>query len=416
VAHVQRKCASCRRSILAGARVCPSCGSREASWIARYRGPDHVERSRTFARKIDAERYLNSQENAMNTGEWTDPERANISLEAFWALQRTRPGKRGQPAASTLAKWDTIWDRYLREPLGAYPLSAITRQDVRDVVNGVESPWQGAETLKFLRMILYRAIDDNERIKSNPAARVEAPRTKRQKVRVLKPEEIAAVVGKLPEQWRAFVLLAAYGSLRWSELVAIKRDDLDLSWSPVPNTNPVEHTGRTVRIDEACIELNGHFEWGPTKTAGSDRTVALPGLVVSALAAHLLRFPPTDDGLVFYGETKGPIRRKTFRPIWIKALKDAEIAEHVRVGWLRHSGASLAYDATKDILATAQRLGHTSTRMVDSTYVEVYAEVSRQVADAIDERATRDEVVSAAGPARDQRGTKGSRKALRTAE
>ncbi len=43
--------------------------------------------------------------------------------------------------------------------------------------------------------------------------------------------------------------------------------------------------------------------------------------------------------------------------------------------------------------------------MVDSVYVELYAEVSRQVADAIDERANRDEVVSAAGPPRDHDGT-----------
>jgi hypothetical protein len=35
--------------------------------------------------------------------------------------------------------------------------------------------------------------------------------------------------------------------------------------------------------------------------------------------------------------------------------------------------------------AVASRLGHTSTRMVDTIYVEVYSEVSRQVADAIDD-------------------------------
>jgi hypothetical protein len=34
--------------------------------------------------------------------------------------------------------------------------------------------------------------------------------------------------------------------------------------------------------------------------------------------------------------------------------------------------------------AVASRLGHTSTRMTDTIYVEVYSEVSRQVADAID--------------------------------
>ncbi|MEP6476422.1 MAG: site-specific integrase [Actinomycetota bacterium] len=330
-------------------------------------------------------------ETEKSTGEWTDPGRANITLEDFWREQRTRPGKRGMPAPSTVAKWDTVWDRYLREALGRFPLAAISRQDVRDVVSKVPSPWQGAETLKLLRMLLYRAIDDN-RLKARVAARVDLPRTKRQPVRILKPEEISRVVGKLPEQWRAFVLLGAYGSLRWSELVAVRRNDIDIA-------------GRTVRVDERCTELNGRFEWGQTKTSGSDRTVALPDVVVRALAAHLLRFPPSSEGLVFYGATGEPVRRKTFRPVWIRALRDAEIGEHVRVGWLRHSGASLAYDATKDILATAQRLGHTSTRMVDSTYVQIYAEVSRQVADAIDERATVDGASYAAGPRRDQDGT-----------
>ena len=297
------------------------------------------------------------------------------------------------PAASTLAKWDTVWNLYLEEQLGRHSLSNISRQDVKDVVSAVPSPWQGVETLKLLRMILFRAIDDN-RLKSNPAARVEPPRTKRITPRVLKPEEISRVVETLQERWRAFVLLGAYGSLRWSELVAVKRDDIDIA-------------ERTVRVDECCTEVNGRFVWGQTKTAGSDRTIALPDVVVKALAAHLLRFPPTAEGLVFYGETGKPIRRKTFRPVWLQALKAVEIAEHVRVGWLRHSGASLAYDATKDILATAQRLGHTSTRMVDSVYVELYTEVSRQVADAIDERAGRAETEYAAGPVRDGRGIRG---------
>ncbi len=334
---------------------------------------------------------LTTQENEKNIGEWTDPARANITLEAFWREQRTRPGKRGMPAASTLAKWETVWQRYLREPLGQYPLATISRQDVRDVVSAVESPWQGAETLKLLRMLLYRAVDDN-RLRSNVAARVELPRTKREQVRVLKPDEISRVVEELPERWRAFVLLGAYGSLRWSELVAVRRDDVDIA-------------ERTIRIDERCTEVNGRFVWGQTKTSGSDRTIALPDVVTRALAAHLLRFPPAADGLIFAGSTGEPVRRKTFRPVWIRALEAAEIGQHVRVGWLRHSGASLAYDATKDILATAQRLGHTSTRMVDSTYVELYAEVSRQVTDAIDEASNRDEAVSTAGPPRDEGGT-----------
>jgi hypothetical protein len=34
--------------------------------------------------------------------------------------------------------------------------------------------------------------------------------------------------------------------------------------------------------------------------------------------------------------------------------------------------------------AVDSRLGHTSTRMMDTVYVEVYSDVSKQLADAID--------------------------------
>ena len=57
----------------------------------------------------------------------------------------------------------------------------------------------------------------------------------------------------------------------------------------------------------------------------------------------------------------------------------------MRVGWLRHKGASLAYAATHDLKATAEPLGHTSTRMVDTVYVKLYADASRNLADAIGE-------------------------------
>jgi integrase len=57
----------------------------------------------------------------------------------------------------------------------------------------------------------------------------------------------------------------------------------------------------------------------------------------------------------------------------------------VRVEWLRHTGASLAYAPSKDLKATSARLGHVSTRMIDTVYLKLYDEVGRQVADAIDE-------------------------------
>lgn len=67
------------------------------------------------------------------------------------------------------------------------------------------------------------------------------------------------------------VLLDAYASLRWSEVVALKRDDLDLD-------------GRTVRVDEKLGEVRGEWVWDVPKTSASARVVDLPDLLVTPLA------------------------------------------------------------------------------------------------------------------------------------
>jgi integrase len=54
-----------------------------------------------------------------------------------------------------------------------------------------------------------------------------------------------------------------------------------------------------------------------------------------------------------------------FRPVWDRACRAAGL-ESIRPEWLRHTGASLAYAASKDMKAVASRLGHTSTRMMDT--------------------------------------------------
>jgi integrase len=362
-----------------GPRACPACGSQGSTWVARYRGPDHVERTRWFSRRTDAERYLAEQEGRKAAGAWTDPDAGRETLGSFYARRIADAEGIGEPAPSTLAKYEGVWGLYVGPRLGGYPLAAIRREDVRSLVDWARrkgSPWQAAEALKLLRMLLNRAVDA-EAIGRNPAARIAVPKAKRSKVRVLSPQELANVVEHLPERWRGFVVVGAYSSLRWSELVALRRDDIDVE-------------ARTLRVDEKVVEVRGGFAWGPPKTPESLRTVDLPEVAIRPLVEHLLRFPPLRDredprleGLVFYGERGALVRRHVFRPVWDRACTAAGL-EGIRPEWLRHTGASLAYAATRDMKAVAERLGHTSTRMMDTVYVEVYADASAKVADAID--------------------------------
>jgi hypothetical protein len=70
----------------------PSIGKRvrngQKAWRAHYRTPAGAQRNKTFARKIDAERFLATVESAKLTGPYVDPQLAKVTI-----------GRMGRPLA-----------------------------------------------------------------------------------------------------------------------------------------------------------------------------------------------------------------------------------------------------------------------------------------------------------------------------
>jgi hypothetical protein len=59
-------------------------GQGRPRWRARYRDPSGRERSKSFARKVDAERFLVSVEDAKLRGAYVDPAAGRVPF-AEWA-------------------------------------------------------------------------------------------------------------------------------------------------------------------------------------------------------------------------------------------------------------------------------------------------------------------------------------------
>ncbi|HUG08954.1 MAG TPA: site-specific integrase, partial [Acidimicrobiia bacterium] len=57
---------------------------RPKPWLARYRGPDGRQHSKTFRRKVDAERWFRIEETGADRGEWVDPSAGQIKFSQ-WA-------------------------------------------------------------------------------------------------------------------------------------------------------------------------------------------------------------------------------------------------------------------------------------------------------------------------------------------
>jgi integrase len=91
------------------------------------------------------------------------------------------------------------------------------------------------------------------------------------------------------------VLVAAYGGLRWGELVGLRVKRVDLLH------------GR-VTVAEQVAEVNGQLIPGPPKTEAGRRTITLPAVAAVALAEHL----PSSPSPARRGGCSGPHRAAIF--------------------------------------------------------------------------------------------------------
>ena len=122
------------------------------------------------------------------------------------------------------------------------------------------------------------------------------------------------------------------------------------------------HDG-TITVVAQLQELSkgGHFQGLPKSDAGR-RTVALPDVLLPALASHLDTWvDPKPDALIFGGVNGKPLRRATFYKAWHKAVTEVDLPDF-RFHDLRHTGNTLSAAtgaSTKELMA---RMGHSSAR------------------------------------------------------
>ena len=195
---------------------------------------------------------------------------------------------------------------------------------------------------------------------------------------VLTVPEVYAVADAVDRRYRALVLLAVFGSLRWGELAALRRSDIDVQ-------------ARTVRVARQLTEQHGGgLVFGPPKSDAGRRTVAVPEVIAPDLAAHLVAYArPGDDGLLLTSAQGTLLRHSNFcRRVWRPALNAAGLPP-VHFHDLRHSGNQLAADAGASLRELMDRMGHSTTRAA-LVYLHGSDERQQAIAEPLSKRAARE--------------------------
>jgi Phage integrase, N-terminal SAM-like domain len=188
-------------------------------WQARYKGPDGIDRPalRTFPTKRDAEVWLMKTEADIVDDEWTDPD---LGRTIFGDYARSwideRPGLRPK----TIQLYQYLLRRHLEPTLGTKPIAAIREPHVRrwrkQLLDAGTSAVTVAKAYRLLRAIMSTAVDDRV-IKRNPCQIKGASQETSAERPVLTIAQVFALADAVGPRYRAFVLLAVFGSLRWGE-------------------------------------------------------------------------------------------------------------------------------------------------------------------------------------------------------
>jgi integrase len=331
-------------------------------WRVRYLDPDGRERSRSFARKLDAENFRAQADADILRGTYLDPDAGRMTLRAYageWAKGWHADSARGEKVRSHLAN-------HILPGLGGHPLARLAARPsiIQQWLSGLRlGPGAAGQVLITLSSVLSAAVDDG-RIARNPckAASVRPPRQPGRKVVPWTAGEVEALRAALPPRWRAMTDCGALLGLRQGEILALGPDEIDF-------------LRRQVHVRRQVKRVGGRLWFAPPK-GGRERDVPLPGAVALRLSEALAAYPagavtlPWNDpgskrhgqgvtaALMFTTRAGRAVNASTFNTAaWRPARRKAGLADG-GMHALRHYYASVLLAGGVDVRALSEYLGH----------------------------------------------------------
>lgn len=373
-----------------GRRVRTGRHGKGRRWQARYHDPDGRERSRSFDRKQDAERFLSTITADVLRGVYVDPDAGKVTFADFaerWLAAQTF--SESSREATELR-------------LRIHAASHFGQRELRNVKPSVIQAWlrrlQQDLAPGYVRTIftnvsaVFGAAVDDGLIAANPC-RAGSVKSPKRHVNTIEPwplEQVQQVLDALHSRYRALAFVAAGCGLRQGEAFGLRVRDLDFLRRRI-------HVEQQVKIVRSQLVID-------RPKGGRTRTVPLPDTVSVALAEHLRRYPAEAGDLMFTSRERKPINRTHFNGyVWKPALRKAGVQPTRANGMhaLRHFHASVLIDAGESVRAVADYLGHADPGFTLRVYAHLFPSSEDRARQAVDQLFDRQVAETVVPPAYD---------------
>jgi integrase len=281
--------------------------------------------------------------------------------------------------------------RHVRPYFEGWPLSEITYMDVEEYIaqlfaKGL-SPKHVRDCVSVLSLIMKAAVRANVR-KDNPAAdhNIPIPKRKLHEGDVLTMEQVHQLVAHVRDPYKPAVWLLMLAGLRPAELCGLRVCDVDF-------TKHVIHVSQTVLPVHSFDSEGFGLVAGPPKTSAGDRRIPIPPWLCDQLAATVVARRANGGSAADRSNTEplfqtrygNPLNRDKLREKVIRpALRQAGLPERFRTYDLRHSHASVLIDLGVNLLALAQRMGHSDPAMTLRLYGHLFEGAQVELSEKID--------------------------------
>ena len=354
-------------------------------------------RTRSFDRKVDAERHLAVTVTRQLSGDYVDPRSGRMTVRRFaelWQAERlhVRPQTRRRHR-STL-------ERHVYPAMGDVPLGQVRRTTVQAFVAGLSAKGLAPSTVrvvyKTVVVALFNAAVKDQLIAASPCRDINLPEVDRAEVTALTVAQVLALAAALESQSSWCAVLAELGAgsgLRPGELLGLEVESVDFLRT------------RSLRVRQQLVSSGrGEPYLGAPKTPSSVRTVPLADVTLERLARHLAEHPAApvevEDRtggkprrrlvrLLVTDASGRPLRQNRLSDAWTAAVAQVresgvELPEKVTPHVLRHTYASWLIGEGRPPKEIQARLGHKSITETFNTYGHLMGEAHEGTGKAIE--------------------------------
>jgi integrase len=267
-----------------------------------------------------------------------------------------RNGQRFKPSA--LDGYERAWRNHVEAEFGHRRIGTVTHRELQKWVDKKGAAGAPKSTINNaldpLRNLFRRALKRGE-VSTNPTLDLDLPARDEEEVKIVAPDEAAALIAALPVEERALWATALYAGLRRGELRSIRWKHIEL---------PTHGIGKM----SVLRSWSSAEEAGP-KTRAGKRSVHIVPQLASHLREHRQRTGRAGDDLVFGRTASKPFEPTTVRSRALKAWKQADPPlEAVTLHQCRHTAASFLIHAGVNAKAIAEAMGHASVETTFNRY------------------------------------------------